>query len=540
MTLFSFLSFISGILIFVYAIFNGSHLLENLVSFKLRNYLTTASNNSLRAVLGGLIFSLITQSSSATSVIIITFVSSSLIALPAALAMILGAGVGATLTVQLIAFNIYDWAIVICGAGIAIRMLSSTSRGKNLGEGIFYFGLIFLGMKIMSDSLTPLKNSPLFGRILGNLLSTPSATLILSILFTALIQTSTATLGIIISLAASGMIDLHSALILTLGANIGTCSTAVISSFGGNIASKHFTYGFLLIKIIGVAVIYPFTSIITGWSDLLAASPARQIAHFHTLFNFLLLAFLPATGYIALLLKKMLPARLLTPTAFHAIHLDTKALISPNLALAYAHREVIRMADIVETMLRESLKALEADDPDPIMKVEKLEGDVDILNREIKLYLTKLSLSSVSSEQLQREMELLTFTVNLEHIADIMEGSLMNKARKRQLMGVKFSPQGWKDIVSFHQLVLANFNMALGAFVEQNYALARQVLAQKQKVKELEWELRQAHINRLHKGLSETVDSTSFHMDILRDLQMINSFISKIIYPIIEDHLSHH
>ena len=179
MTLINFLSFISGIFIFVYGMLKGSRRLESLASFKLRNYLNTASNSRPRSILAGFVFGLITQSSSATSVIVITLVSSALIALPAALSMILGAGVGATLTVQIIAFNIYDWAIVICGLGIIIRLFSRSDRGRNLGEAIFYFALIFLGMKIMSESISPLKDNPMAGMMIRNLLDSPLPLLLL-------------------------------------------------------------------------------------------------------------------------------------------------------------------------------------------------------------------------------------------------------------------------------------------------------------------------------------------------------------------------
>ena len=353
-------------------------------------------------------------------------------------------------------------------------------------------------------------------------------------MFTAVIQSSAATLGIVISLLAGGIINLESALALALGANIGTCATAIISAFGANITSRRVAYGFVLIKIIGVAIVYPLIPMIAGWLPALAESQARQVAHFHTLFNLFLLFFFPATGYISLLLEKAAPARREDQREFGPKYLDPKALISPSLALANAHREVMRMADIVESMLVESIKALESTNLESIKRVEGLEGNVDILNREIKLYLTQLSLANASPEQSRREMSLITFTVNLEHIADIIESNIMTKARKRQLMGAKFSQEGWEDIVGYHKLVLENFKTALAAFVENNYALARQVMTQKQKVVEMEWELRQSHINRLHKGLTESIDTSSLHMDILKDLQMVNSFISNIIYPIIE------
>ncbi|MCP4682009.1 MAG: Na/Pi cotransporter family protein, partial [Desulfobacterales bacterium] len=539
MDLLGLLSFLSGILIFVYGILKASRRLENIVSFRLRNFLITATKSRLRPLMGGFGLTLLTQSSSATSVIVITLVSSGLVALPAALIMILGAGVGATLTVQLIAFDIYDWSIVICGLGICIRLFARSGRGKNFGEGLFYFALIFLGMQIMSTALAPLKDSPLSGQILGNLLTSPFAGIFLATIFTALIQTSAATLGIVISLVMAGVINMETALSLALGANIGTCVTAVISSLGGNTVSRHVAYGFVLIKIAGVIIIFPFISMIAGWLPELAQSPARQVAHFHTIFNLFLLVFVPVSGYIASLLEKLMPARLLGPEEFGPKYLDSKALISPGMALAHAHREVIRMADIVETMLRQSIKAFEGADQDCIEKIEKSEGEVDILNREIKRYLTQVSQANITPEQSQREMALITFTVNLEHIADIIETGLMGKARKRLLKGVEFSREGRKDIEDFHWIVLNNFNTALGAFVENDFNLARQVQDEKHKSAELEWELRQAHINRLHdsqaqKELSATIDISSLYMDILRDLQLINAFISNIIYPIIE------
>ena len=534
MDLLNSLSFMAGILIFVYGIMQCSKHFENMMSFQLRHYLNAASNNRFRAVIGGFIFTLFTQSSSATSVIIITLVSSGLIALPAALTMVIGAGIGASLTVQIIAFDIYDWSIVFCGLGILITLFRRFGPGKSLGEGIFCFGLIFLGMKVMSESIAPLQDSPFFVNMLESLCSTPLAGLAFASIFTALIQTSSATLSIIISLISIEAIPVESAMALALGANIGTCATAIISSVGENIDSKRVAYGFVMIKVLGVLIIYPFISLIAALLPLVANNPARQVAHFHTFFNLFLLVFVPCTGWLALLLEKILPQRLLGKNEFRPKFLDTNALISPSLAMANAHREVARMADIVNSMMRYIIKAMGGMDQGLIKKIEKLENHVDILNRDIKLYLTKLSRSDLTEKASRREMNLITFTVNLEHIADIIESSLLTKARKRLLLGIEFSEKGWEDIVGFHELVLNNFNLAIGAFVEQDYSLARQVLAQKSKLSELEGELRQAHINRLHKGLPESIDTSSLHMDILRDLQQINSFIVNIIYPIIE------
>ncbi|MDY6880133.1 MAG: Na/Pi cotransporter family protein [Desulfatiglans sp.] len=534
MTLIHFLSFISGIFIFVYGMLKGSRRLENLASFRLRNYLNSASNSRPRSILAGFLFGLVTQSSSTTSVIVITLVSSALISLPAALTMILGGGVGATLTVQIIAFNIYEWAIIICGLGIIIRLFSRSDRGRNVGEAVFYFALIFLGMKIMSESISPLKDNPIAAMMIRKLIDVPLSALVFATIFTAIIQTSSATLGIVISLLAGGIIDLESALALALGANIGTCATAILSALGADITSRRVAYGFVFIKIMGAAVIYPLVPIIADWLPALADSQARQVAHFHTLFNLFVLFFFPATGLVSLFLEKIVPVRDSDHHEFVPKYLDPKALMSPSLALANAHREVMRMADIVELMLVESIKGLESTDLEAVKRVENLEGHVDILNREIKLYLTQLSLANASPEESRREMSLITFTVNLEHIADIIESNIMTKARKRQLMGAKFSKEGWQDIVNYHKLVLENFKTALAAFVENNYALARQVMTHKQKAIEMEWELRQSHIDRLHKGLAESIDTSSLHMDILRDLQMVNSFISNIIYPIIE------
>jgi len=266
-----------------------------------------------------------------------------------------------------------------------------------------------------------------------------------------------------------------------------------------------------------------------------AADPARQVAHFHTLFNLGLAALcLPLAGPAARLLKRLFPEPEAKPGTPRLEHLDDALLDRPALALNAATRELMRLADKVELMLREAIRTFEDRDDHRIRDVAMLEDQVDDLQEEIKLYLARMMQHELDEHQSKRVLELVLITTNLEHVGDIINNGLLRLAAKKQRQGLHFSEAGWRDIEAFHAVVAEQMRLALTIFVTRDTAMARELVAQKDRLRGEELEATERHFRRLRDGLPETIETSALHLDVLRDLKRINAHLTTIAYPILE------
>jgi len=322
---------------------------------------------------------------------------------------------------------------------------------------------------------------------------------------------------------------------IVLGANIGTCVSAIASAIGAPVEAKRVALAHILFKVIGVIIVLPFLALFTHLVGLSSANLPRQIANAHTLFNITIaLLFLPFIGPFTKLVEKLLPERGPSEKRFGPRYLDKLILASPSLALGQAAREVLRMADIVQDMLKGSIEVFKNNNMRLLEEIEEKDDEVDTLDREIKLYLTRLSQEALTDQQARREMEIITFTNNLENIGDVIDKNLMDLANKKINKQLSFSQDGLREIIDFHQKVMENFELGVSAFASGDVELAHKLLRHKTRLGEIERDLRQAHINRLHLGLKESIDTSAIHLDVLTNLKRINSYVANIAYPILE------
>ncbi|MFQ5441237.1 MAG: Na/Pi cotransporter family protein [Thermodesulfobacteriota bacterium] len=534
MTIITITSFFGAVMLMLYGIRLAGEGLQKSAGARLKNFLLKATSNRFKSLGVGAAITALLQSSSATTVMLVGFVGAGLIGLSGTMGIILGADIGTTFTVQLIAFKVYDYAPLLIGAGVLLTFLSKGGRAKDAGVAVLGFGFVFLALKILIATFGPVAQNPLMKDALISMSKDPYAGIIISALFTALFHSSAATLGLAITAAHSGLLSLDAAMPIILGANIGTCATALLSSINAPVDAKRVALAHILFKILGVIIILPFLGAFTRLAGLTAAGLPRQVANAHTLFNIgIAVIFLPFTVPFTNLVKKILPERGVR-AAFGPKYLDPMVLTSTTLALAQSSRECIRLSDIVREMLRKSISVFTADDLRPIEKLEEKDDYIDILDREIKLYLTRLSREGLNDEQAARELEIILFSDNMENIGDVIDKNLMEIARKRLRGHLSFSKEGLAEIRQFHAKVVENFELGVATFTASDTELARRLISRKDKTSEMERELRQAHIKRLHRGLRETVETTSIHLDILANLKRINSYITNIAYPILE------
>ncbi|MEE9615162.1 MAG: Na/Pi cotransporter family protein [Thermodesulfobacteriota bacterium] len=534
MTSLTILSFFGGIMLLLYGMKVVGQGLQKAAGAKLRGFLLTATNNRFKGVAVGAATTALMQSSSATTVMLVGFVGSGLMGLAETMGVILGADIGTTLTVQLLAFKVYDYAVGMIGVGLAIRFMAGSGPLREGGHVLLGFGFVFLSLKILMDAFAPLAEDPVMGEIILGVGRDPLAGIIVAALLTAVFQSSAATLGLAITAAHSGVLTIDAAMPIVLGANIGTCSTAVLSSMGAPVDAKRVALAHILFKVLGVIIVLPFLGVFTDLVAAVSSDPARQVAFAHTVFNIAIaVTFLPFTGPFTRLVQYLLPQRV-EERRFGPRYLDPLVLTSSSLALGQATREALRLADIVQEMLRSSIEVFKRDDKGLVEKLEETDNDVDLLDREIKLYLAKLSRESLSEEQVRRELEIMAFTNNLENIGDVIDKNLMDLARKKIKKQHSFSEEGTGEIAELHAKVMENFELGVAAFTSSDPELARRLLDHKAKIAGLEREMREAHIERLHRGLKESMDTSSIHLDVLSNLKRINSYITNVAYQIVE------
>ncbi len=524
-----------GVLLLLYGIRLLNDGLQNTAGPRIRALLRSLTSNRLAAVGAGAFITGLIQSSSATSVMLVGFVSAGLMSFRQTLAVILGADIGATLTVQLIAFNIYEYAILLIGIGLLFELFSKRILYKNIGQGVLGFGFVFLAIKIMSDAVAPLEQSELFRQVLLVMVGNPFTGIVLSAVVTGLIHSSAATIGIVLVFASHGLITLDAAIHVVLGANIGTCSTALMAGLRAPAEARRVAWAHVLFKVLGVAlflpVLRPFENLVLQTApDLL-----RQIANAHSLFNLVMaVVFLPFTVPFAKLIIKLVPEKA-EEKRFGPLYLDDHVLKTPALALGQAAREALRASDIVREMLVDSIRAFESDDQSTVTAIKNKDNLIDVLDRHIRLYITRLSAAHLTESQSRRSMVVLEMSRDLESIGDIIDRNIMPLAMKRITKGLTFSQEGMTEIISFHKRVIENFDTAISAFTSNDRDLADRVLRNKEDLSTMEREFVQAHLDRLRKGYKESIDTSHIHLDLLGNLARISSLITHIIYPIAEE-----
>jgi phosphate:Na+ symporter len=372
------------------------------------------------------------------------------------------------------------------------------------------------------------------------LLVAATAMPVINILFGAVLawaaHSSVAVVLLVGSLAYSNFITTPVALALVLGANLGSAINPLIEGGGlRNAVARRLPLGNLINRVVGCALALPFLQPLADAMSGLDANPARLVANFHTLFNVALaVLFIVPLPAFARLLQWMLPEPPAGRDPSAPIYLDETALETPSLALTCAARETLHMGDLIENMLSRSIDALLTDDRRLVVEIESMDNAVDRLHEAIKLYVTKLTRQSLDDAESRRAMEIIACAINLEHIGDIIDKNLMELAAKKIKNRLSFSEGGAAELQAFHARVLASLKLAFTVFMSGDIKVARQLVEEKVVIREAERSAAENHFARLREGLAASVETSSLHLDILRDLKRIFSHICTIAYPVLE------
>ena len=510
----------------------------------LRQVLAESVKNRFLAAAAGLAVTVLVQSSTATCLIASSFVGRGLIATAPALAMMLGADVGSALMAVVLSFDLSWLSPLFIFTGVVVFVSRESTTAGRLGRVAIGLGLITLALQLIVHATAPMTQSPAVRALLAAL---PDEALLHVLVGAALTVTAYSSLAIVLltaTLAAQGILTPHVAFALVVGANLGSGLLAVLATSRAAVAGRRLPLGNLLFKACGALAMMP---LLGRLPDLLqpalrsvlpdyAPTVQQTLVHFHLLFNLAVaLCFIGFVRPVGRLVEQLLRE----PPAAPAIddrprHLDPLALDTPSLAISCAAREALHQADLVETMLRGMLTVIKSDDLMLSAALRRMDDTVDELYSAIKYYLTKISREALSERESRRWTDIVSFTINLEQVADIIERVLQDVEDKKIRKQRRFSDAGMAEVCHLHERLLANLRLGMSVFLDGHVRDAQKLLEEKARFRDLEHEYAGTHLARLRDNTPESMETSSLHIDLISDLKRINSHICSIAYPILE------
>jgi phosphate:Na+ symporter len=518
--------------------------LQNSTGDRMRGLLGRMTHNRLVALGAGALVTTIIQSSSATSVMLVGFVNSRLMEFRRTIGIILGAMIGTTFTAQIIAFRITDYALLIIAVGFFIYAFSRRPRIKNLGETVLGFGILFFGMHIMSESMYPLRSYAPFLDLLVNL-ENPLLGILAGVVFTALIQSSSAFIGIMIVLASQGLLTLESSIPLLLGSNLGTAVTALLAGIGSSREGLKVGIAMAIVKGVGILILVWWIPAFAGGiesispkagpevfseTSALAEVLPRQIANAHTVFSvFLALVFLPFTHMLARLVDLLVPPeKKAVSIRPQTMYLDRRFIQTPSLGLNLAKQEAIRAGNLVREMGYEIILPFLEKSADALASIGRKEETVDFLATEIQHYLTSLTRENVGQKRVDEAFQIMYVVNEFEHMADIISKILVRRAIKWRESEADFSAQGKKELQEFHQHVMNQMNRSMEVFKDLNLERAREMKTKYKKYRLLAMEFEMQHYRRLQDPASSSQESSETHLELISMLRNIAGHATNI------------
>lgn len=501
----------------------------------LRHVLARSIDKRPAAALAGLGVTALVQSSTATALIVSSFVGQGLMTLPIALAVMLGADVGTSLMAVVFSFDLSWLSPLFIFTGVVLFISRQATAAGRFGRVLIGLGLMLLALRLVAESTTIIVQSPAVKAILASL----SSDLLLEITVgTVLAVVSYSSLAIVLltaTLAGSGAIPLDVALGLVLGANLGSGLLAVLATARSSIEVRQVPLGNLVFKIIGVLLAMPLVGLWLRYARPYLHDPSAMVVVFHLAFN-LALAFilLGVTGTVAGWVENWLPKPDKSLVAGRPHHLDPSALATPSLAISNAAREALHQADIVETMLLGMLRVIKENDLRLAEDLRKLDDTVDQLYSAIKYYLTKISREALGEEESRRWTDIISFTINMEQIGDIIERILIDIEDKKIKKGRNFSDAGMAEICELHARLVDNLRLGMSVFLNGSVRDAQKLLEEKARFRDLERAYAGTHLTRLTDNTVQSIETSSLHLDLISDLKRINSHICSIAYPILD------
>jgi len=500
----------------------------------LRRLLSHSMAHTPLAFGAGIGVTALVQSSNATALLTFSFVAQGLMALPTALAIMLGADVGTALMARVLTLDLSWLSPVLTLVGVSLFLSRKQSRVGQLGRVMIGLGLIILALQLIVAAAEPITEARgmqvLFAELAGDTL----LAVVVGALFALLSYSSLAAVLLTATLAGAGLIGMPVALGVVIGANVGSGVLAWLNASLQPPQARRVALGNLLYKLAGLAVV-PFLDPLVGWMATLGFSLQTQVIAFHLFYNTLrCLVLLPTVRPMAHLCEQLLPDRRIEQGIAQPRHLDPAALETPSLALANAVRETLRIGDLVESMLARLLEVLQREHPQAAEEIRRLDDDVDALYSGVKLYLARMPREDLADQESRRWAEIIELAINLEHAGDIIEHMLGKVQTLKKTRRMSFSESGLEELGQLHALLSANLSLGLSVFLSGDPHSARRLLRQKRDFRQRERELAHAHVHRLHQQVLESIETSAAHLELIADMKRLNSLFCSPAYAALE------
>ena len=518
---------IGGLGLFLYGMKMMGDGLENAAGDKLKTILEKVTANRFIAVLVGAVVTAIIQSSSATTVMVVGFVNAGLMNLFQATGIIMGANIGTTITAQLVAFKLDHIAPIFVGVGTAIVLFSKGKKNREVGNIILGFGILFMGMGIMGEAMSPLKKSQEFTDLMFTIGDNWVLGMLMGLGMTAIVQSSSATTGILIALAGTGAIDMRVAIPFIFGCNIGTCVTALLASIGTSKAAHKAALIHLLFNLIGTIIFIPLMPILRSIVvDMAPNDIPRQIANAHTVFNITnTIILLPLIKYLVLVANKVIPGED-EREKMGVKYIDERLLETPVIAVGQMIKETIRMANKAKQNLEISMEAFKNNDENLVQKVYENEKLINLLEQEITTYLVKLSNAELSAEQLEIVTSTFHVVNDIERIGDHAE-NVADLTSEKILKRLEYTEDASEELKHIYDYTINALQVSIESYENHDVKKAESIVAIEQRIDSLEKELRESHIRRLNAGLCNAYAGAIF-LDIISNFERIGDHATNI------------
>lgn len=542
---------LGGLALFIFGMNYMSEGLQKAAGNKMKKILSMLTANPILGVLAGTLTTAVLQSSSATTVMVIGFVSAGLMKLPQAISVILGANIGTTVTAQLVAFDIGDYAWIFVFVGFVMSFfLKNKEKIADIGEVIFGFGVLFVGINIMGDIMKPLATSPVFTEMMTKVADIPVLGVLVGTVVTMIVQSSSAVIAVLQNLAATpgpdgvtSIIGLTGAIPILFGSNIGTTITAIMASIGASINAKRAAYAHTIFNIGGTLIFIWFTPQIAKVVQMLSPNNAseisvisREIANTHMLFNIVsTVMFLPFIWLLVKIVTKLVPGEDKEALETEPVFLDEKVIGQPVFAIHLAIKELVRSGEMTKSMIIKSKKCFMSGDLSEVREVLEMDDVVNHLRERIVLYLSKiLSSEGLTDYQKQTVSALFHVASDIEHIGDYSK-NIVALAQEKVKNKYSLSNEAYDEIYGCFDLIDTMLKDTLEALESGEFEAATKVIAQEENIDNIEMELRSKHMKRLEDGSCSTA-VTVIYIDVIHNLERVADSCNNIAEAVLKGH----
>ena len=501
----------------------------------LRRILSRSAGNRVSAFLSGLGVTALVQSSNATSLIASSFVAQNLLTLSMALAIMLGADVGTALMALVFSLDLSWLSPLAIFFGVVLFLSRRNTRLGQIGRVSIGLGLIILALQLAMSATAPITQAQGVRVIYSTLSGDPMLDMLIGAVFTMLSFSSLAVILLAATFAASHVVSVPVAMCLVLGSNLGSGLLAFIVNARSPGAGRRVAIGNLLFKVVGCLIFAIALPWITSYLVGVESDVRREVLYFHVIFNVtLVLIFVWFTDHFSRLVERLVPVASGGAQAAEPRFLDAAAISTPALALANAARETLRIGDVVEQMLNGMMEVIRTNDAALADRIIKLDDDIDNLYTAVKLYLTQVTREDLDERDARRWAEIISLTINLEHVGDILERILQDLRDKKIRQRLSFSEAGMDEIVKLHEMLVSNLRLGMSVFLNGDVKSAQALLAEKERFRDLERAYHDTHLQRLAGQSVQSIETSSLHLDVISDMRRVNSFFCSTAYPVLE------